>query len=236
MWWKIHQSTVITHRHIFIWSRKWWVIQVSILIFLKLLENVFDEYSYGNSKQLFIVNSMFIRQIWYLNHHMALPLPDHVFGQMIGHLITCVGVESLFISRIDIQWRIKVQSNSISLNSQKPRSPYSNIISQISNKMSKTRLIALIGDQYSKIQVDIIRWKMASWRPMTKWTFCSSRQRRHENGFYSDRWCGFCSWLFICGASNTSNGTFCCVIIPQNWVISAQLFHPQSKITEKSLK
>lgn len=177
----------MTQRHIFIWSRKWWVIQVSILIFLKLLENVFDEYSYGNSKQLFIVNSMFIRQIWYLNHHMALPLPDHVFGQMSGHLITCVGVESLFISRIDIQWRIKVQSNSISLNSQKPRSPYSNMISQIPNKMSKTRLIALIGAQYSKIQVDIIRWKMyASWRPMTKWTLCSSRQRRHENGVGSD--------------------------------------------------
>ena len=217
----------MTQRHIFIWSRKWWVIQVSILIFLKLLENVFDEYSYGNSKQLFIVNSMFIRQIWYLNHHMALPLPDHVFGQMSGHLITCVGVESLFISRIDIQWRIKVQSNSISLNSQKPRSPYSNMISQIPNKMSKTRLIALIGAQYSKIQVDIIRWKMVR-QVDVQW----------RNGLYvrpvsgamkmDFRLCGFCSWPFICGASNTSNGTFCCVIISQNWVISAQLFHPQS--------
>ena len=131
-----------------------------ILIFLKLLQNVFDEYSYGNSKQLFIVNSMFIRQIWYLNHHMALPLPHHVIGRMNGHLITCVGVESLFISRIDIQWRIQVQSNSISLNSQKPRSPYSNIIIQISNKMSKTSPIVLREDKYSKIQVKIIRWKI----------------------------------------------------------------------------
>ena len=109
---------------------------------------------------MFIVNSMFIRQIWYLNHHMDLPLPYHVIASMIGLSITCVGVESLFISRIDIQWRIQVQSNSISLNSQKPRSPYSNIIIQISNKMSKTRLIALIGAQYSKIQVNIIRWKV----------------------------------------------------------------------------
>ena len=130
---------------------------------------------------------------------MALPLPDHVFGQMIGHLITCVGVESLFISRIDIQWRIKVQSNSISLNSQKPRSPYSNIISQISNKMSKTRLIALIGAQYSKIQVDIIRRKMV-WQVDVQWRNglfvrpVSSRQRRHDNGLYSDQMMWF---LFV---------------------------------------
>ena len=110
------------------------------LIFLKIY---FDGYSYGNSKQLFIVNSMFIRQIWYLNHHIVLPLLHHVTCRVIGHFVTCLGVESLFITRIDIQWRILVQSNSISLNSQKPRSPYSNIIIQISNKMSKTSQFGL---------------------------------------------------------------------------------------------
>lgn len=167
------------------------------MIFLKLLQNVFDEYSYGNSKQLFIVNSMFIRQIWYLNHHMALPLPYHVVGSMIGLAITCVGVESLFISRIDIQWRIQVQSNSISLNSQKPRSPYSNIIIQISNKMSKTRLIALIGAQYSKIQVDIIRWKVVrqvdvQWRNWLSVRLVTGAKKMDFTKIKILDWCGEC--------------------------------------------
>ena len=150
---------------------------------------------------MFIVNSMFIRQIWYLNHHMALPLPYHVIRSMIGLSITCVGVESLFISRIDIQWRIQVQSNSISLNSQKPRSPYSNIIIQISNKMSKTRLIALIGAQYSKIQVDIIRWKVVrqvdvQWRNWLSVRLVTGAKKMDFTKIKILDWCG--EWfLFV---------------------------------------